>query len=148
MKYLERIVRQAGFRGPLAYHHAHWTRRDAPLLDWLGAEIDHVEARKPRIRVGGDELENLARAGGDEPSNLATSCHKCNTRKSNADKKTFAEKSPLRPVKGKYGEPDNWDGLSTLFVVLAEQSPKTLTSYERDWLNALKRPPDSSGPGS
>jgi 5-methylcytosine-specific restriction endonuclease McrA len=138
MKYLEGIVRQAGISGPLAYHHAHWTRRDAPLLDWVGAEVDHVKARKPRARAGGDETS----PGGNETGNLVTACHKCNLSKGNTAADEHAKKRPLRPVKGKYGEPDNWDGLSTLFVVLAEQS-KRLGSYDRGWYAALKTPSDN-----
>jgi hypothetical protein len=41
-----------------------------------------------------------------------------------------------RHVKGKYGEPENWDGLSALFVILMEQSPEA-TSSEREWLREL-----------
>ena len=29
--------------------------------------------------------------------------------------------SPRRPVKSKYGEPEHWDGLSSLFVILLRQ---------------------------
>ena len=44
MKYLEKLVRQSGVTaGSLAYHDAHWTRRNAPLLDHMGAVIDHVQ---------------------------------------------------------------------------------------------------------
>jgi len=124
MRHLERLVRQAGFGDPLAYHHNNWTRHHAPLLDHMGAEIDHVEVRTPKD---------------DERDNLTTACHKCNTRKGKAAKAVFAKKWPYIPVKGKYGEPVNWDGLSTLFVVLVEQSPKTATKEELDWLKALKK---------
>ena len=40
MKCLERFVRAAGITVPIAYHDAHWTRRNAPLLDYLCAVID------------------------------------------------------------------------------------------------------------
>jgi 5-methylcytosine-specific restriction endonuclease McrA len=126
MKYLERLVRQRGFAGPLAYYHAHWTRRDAPLLDYTGAVIDHIQAR--------------SRGGADTAENFATACNKCNATKSNAGKDDFHRKSPRRPVKGKYGEPENWDGFSTLFVVLVEIAPEPSTVSERDWLRYLKVP--------
>jgi hypothetical protein len=43
-----------------------------------------------------------------------------------------------RYVKEKYGEPENWDGLSALFVILMAQFPEAATSSEREWLRALK----------
>ena len=43
MKFLEREVRKSGRGERLSYYHAHWTRAGAPLLDELGAVIDHVE---------------------------------------------------------------------------------------------------------
>jgi hypothetical protein len=33
MKYLLRELRSSGVDGELAYHHAHWTRANAPLLE-------------------------------------------------------------------------------------------------------------------
>jgi hypothetical protein len=33
---------------------------------------------------------------------------------------------PGKPVKGKHGEPTDWDGLSTVFLVLARQNPSVL----------------------
>jgi hypothetical protein len=59
MRLLEDEVRKAGRSEPLSYYHAHWTRDGAPLLDELGAVIDHVEAHS----TGGATIE----------SNLATS---------------------------------------------------------------------------
>jgi hypothetical protein len=41
-------------------------------------------------------------------------------------------------VKGKYGEPQHWDGLSSLFVVLARENPERLTALERGWLRELE----------
>jgi hypothetical protein len=35
-------------------------------------------------------------------------------------------------------DPQNWDGLTALFVVLAERNTKNLTPVERDWLKAIK----------
>jgi 5-methylcytosine-specific restriction endonuclease McrA len=124
MRYLEHFVRSTGVTEPLAYHHAHWTRRDAPLLDYMGAVIDHVEAHS-----GG---------GKSDKSNLVTACCKCNALKSDAKFEVFQAKLQHHTVKGKYGEPRDWDGLSTLFVILAEREPRKATASERDWLKCLK----------
>jgi hypothetical protein len=43
----------------------------------------------------------------------------------------MGQASYSQPIKGKYGEPQHWDGLSALFVVLG------LTVSERDWLRVL-----------
>src|SRR5579864_3454489 len=91
------VARSSGITEPLAYHDAHWTRRNAPLLDHIGAVIDHVEA--------------YSRGGKDLADNFATACNKCNANKSNASQAEFSLKSPRHAVKGKYGEPQNWDGL-------------------------------------
>ncbi len=90
----------------------------------MGAVIDHAEAH--------------SRGGVDNAENFATACNKCNASKSNAAKDDFSQKSPRRPVKGKYGEPEHWDGLSTLFVILAESAQGTVAASERDWLKYLK----------
>src|SRR6266568_5483311 len=58
MKFLDAETRNATWSG-MAYYHAHWTRDGAPLLDELGAVIDHVEA----FSTGGlDSEENLITA--------------------------------------------------------------------------------------
>jgi hypothetical protein len=124
MKYLQRFVRDAGITTPLAYHDGHWTRRNAPLLDHMGAVIDHVKAH--------------SQAGLNAAENLATACNKCNANKSNSPQDQFGMQSPRRPVQGKYGEPQEWDGLSTLFVILAERNEDDLSASERDWLKQLK----------
>jgi HNH endonuclease len=124
MKYLDRLVRQSGFNGPLAYYDAHWTRHNAPLLDYMGAVIDHVEAH--------------SRSGPDAADNFATACNKCNAYKGNFSAEDHARRSPRQIVKGKYGEPQDWDGLSTLFVVLIEGASETSSASERDWLKHLK----------
>jgi 5-methylcytosine-specific restriction endonuclease McrA len=98
MKYIDRFVRDSGFTGPIAYYDTHWSRRNAPLLDHLGAVIDHVNAHS---RGGLDVLENFA-----------TACNKCNANKSNAPRDEFVTRSPRRTVRGKYGEPQNWDALA------------------------------------
>src|SRR5581483_9285996 len=91
-----------------AYHHPHWTRRDAPLLDYMGAVIDHKEAH----RSGGKSDE----------SNLVTACCKCNALKSDAKFEIFEAKLRRHIVKGKCGEPEHWDGLSALFAILVERA--------------------------
>lgn len=44
----------------------------------------------------------------------------------------------MRPIRGKYGEPKDWDGLSALFVVFAEQGASEISPTEQEWLEALK----------
>jgi hypothetical protein len=124
MRHLERFVRQAGFSGALAYYHAHWSRKDAPLLDHLGANVDHVEAH--------------SKGGAHGPENFVTACNKCNMRKNDARAEDFSKRLPRHKVKGKYGEPTDWDGFSTLFMVLVERDPKAANTSELAWLRALK----------
>ena len=124
MKYLQRFVRDSGITAPIAYHDGHWIRRNAPLLDHMGAVIDHVNAH--------------SRGGPNAAENFATACNKCNANKSNAPQAEFGKKSPRRAVKGKYGEPQEWDGLSTLFVILAERNFEATSASEGDWLRHLK----------
>jgi len=123
MKFLEREIRNAGYSAPLSYHHAHWTRANAPLLDELGAVIDHVEA--------------LSAGGAHSEDNLTTACNKCNGQKSNAARIEWEKRPKHKPIKGKYGPPLCWDGFSTLFVILAQRDPLGLTAVEKDWLRAL-----------
>ena len=42
-------------------------------------------------------------------------------------------------VKGKYGEPHDWDGLSQIFVVLAKSHSHELTVSDKQWLAAITR---------
>jgi 5-methylcytosine-specific restriction endonuclease McrA len=119
MKYLEQIVRQHGVSSPLAYYDVHWTRHNAPLLDHMGAVIDHVEAH--------------SRGGTHGVDNFATACNKCNANKSNSLQDAFSKRSPRRTIRGKYGEPQDWDGLSTLFVVLIEGAPERGSDSEHAW---------------
>jgi hypothetical protein len=79
-----------------------------------------------------------SRGGPDAAENFATACNKCNANKSNAPRDAFGKKSPRRAVKGKYGEPQEWDGLSTLFVILAKRNFEATSASERDWLKHLK----------
>jgi 5-methylcytosine-specific restriction endonuclease McrA len=123
MRLIERDVRTAGKGEPLSYYHAHWTRDGAPLLDELGAVIDHIEAHSA--------------GGSSEEENLATACCKCNVRKSAARLDEWGKRPQRKPIKGKYGEPQHWDGLTALFVVLAQRDRSGLTLSERDWLKVL-----------
>jgi hypothetical protein len=98
----------------------------------LGAVIDHVEAH--------------SRGGADVIANFATACNKCNANKNNTSQDDFKRKSARRMIKGKYGEPQNWDGLSTLFVILVERAPETASLSERHWLKHLKHDGDVGTP--
>lgn len=123
MKFLESEVHRSGHKERLSYHHAHWTREGAPLLDELGAVIDHVDP----FSTGGASTEK----------NLATACNKCNGRKSAAPMDEWSKRPQRQPIKGKYGEPQYWDGLSSVFMILAQRDPAALTVSEKDWLKAL-----------
>jgi hypothetical protein len=123
MKYMQFALKNAGVDEPLAYYHLHGTRRDAPLLDELGACIDHVEA----FSMGGACTED----------NFCTACCKCNVRKSAAPLDRWNERAQRKPVKGKYGEPHHWDGFSHLFVLLANRNKSDLNVSDRAWLKVL-----------
>jgi 5-methylcytosine-specific restriction endonuclease McrA len=93
MKCLARFVREAGMAAPIAYYDLHWTRSNAPLLDHMGAVVDHIEPHS---------------SGGQyEDTNLVTSCCKCNALKSAAKQDIFRASHPRRLIKGRYGEPPN-----------------------------------------
>lgn len=125
MKFLARELRIAGQDEPLAYFHPHWTRDGSPLLDELGAVIDHVQA--------------FCAGAPDAIENLITACNKCNGRKSAASLEKWKRRPVYKPVKGRYGEPQSWDGLSWLFVMFAQRDLGCLTVSEKDWLKALVR---------
>ena len=107
----------------MAYFHPRWRRDVSPLLDHLGAVIDHVEA----YSKGGDHSE----------SNFVTACNKCNARKNSRRADEYERERPGKPVKGKFGEPKHWDGLASLFLVLAEDEHE-LTETEKAWKHALR----------
>lgn len=107
----------------LAYFDPQWRRDAAPLLDRLGAVVDHVEA--------------VSRGGAHDDSNFVTACNKCNARKNSGRVEDFEKRTPRLPVKGKYGEPAHWDGLSAVFLAWAQPRRDELTANEADWLRAL-----------
>jgi hypothetical protein len=123
MKYLQRELTDRGYGG-LALWSPAFNRRDAPLLDELAAAIDHVKA----LSVGGK----------DDRENLATACNKCNTRKNNSDTAKWEREHPAKPINGKFGEPQNWDGFSSLFLFLSKRHASSLTATELQWLEALQ----------
>ncbi len=122
LRFLREFARTRGHGGPLAYHDPRWRRDRAPLLDHLGAVVDHVQA--------------FSHGGAHAEANLVTSCNKCNARKSNTDPEKHEQARRARAVKGKYGEPEHWDGFSTIFVLLAGNATD-LSDSEKGWLAAL-----------
>jgi len=91
---LQRLVEDRGYSLPLAYFHPNWRRDAAPLLDHLGAVIDHLEA--------------LSKGGEHGEANFMTACNKCNARKNSRLAKDYQNDKPGKPVKGKFGEPKHW----------------------------------------
>jgi 5-methylcytosine-specific restriction endonuclease McrA len=132
------FVQGLNYELKIAYHDPQWRRDSAPLLDELGCVIDHVVA--------------FSKGGPHDPDNFATACNKCNGRKSAAEKARYLKKNPPKRIRAKFGEPAHWDGLSSLFVVLARAHGDQLTPTERIWLRELEsyiqKPGESvSGPG-
>jgi len=125
MKLLALEVKMAGNGERLAYYHRNGSREGSPLLDELGAALDHVDA----FSTGGPCSEE----------NLRTACWKCNVRKSSKATTEWDQREKRKPIKGKYGEPQHWDGFASVFVMLAERHFAKLTVDERAaWLKALK----------
>ena len=63
---------------------------------------------------------------------------KCNGRKSAALLGEFRKRPSRKPIKGKCGESQTWDGMASIFATLAERNPAKLTSETRHWLKAIK----------
>jgi 5-methylcytosine-specific restriction endonuclease McrA len=124
LRLLQKFATEAGYSRPLAYYHRNWSRAGAPLLDYMGAVIDHVEA----FAKGGDHGE----------ANFVTACNKCNTRKNDHNPADWERENPPRLVRGKYGEPLHWDGLVSLFLVIAAQGAE-LGSSEKLWEKAIRK---------
>ena len=126
LKYIEQLLRARGHARPVAYYHPNWRRDAAPLLDELGASVDHIDAH--------------ALGGSSETDNLATICAKCNVRKGKLTAAEYLRRNPVKKVRGKHGEPTAWDGLSALFVMLVDDNQRVATATEKQWAAALKRP--------
>ena len=84
-----------------------------------------------------DHVEAYSKQGVHAETNFVTACNKCNTRKSDDKAEDFKRRHPERSVKGTRGEPLHWDGLSSLFLVLAAGAG-LLTVTERGWQRALR----------
>jgi 5-methylcytosine-specific restriction endonuclease McrA len=108
----------------LAYWDPQWRRDKAPLLDELAASVDHVHA--------------YAKGGPHDITNFATICARCNARKGTRSREEHLKADPSWKVKAKYGEPAAWDGLSSVFMLLARRATRKLTPTERAWLAALE----------
>ena len=67
LRHLANLVPDTLLSSPLAYYDLNWRRDRAPLLDELGASIDHVEA--------------FAKGGSHGIENFAAICARCNARK-------------------------------------------------------------------
>ncbi|MGE3495035.1 MAG: HNH endonuclease signature motif containing protein [Gemmatimonadales bacterium] len=127
MKLLQESV-AASAAGPLpAYYDPQWRRDLAPLLDELACSIDHIEA----FSAGGE----------DDPGNFAAICARCNARKSARPKDAFLEDARPWRVRSKHGEPERWDGMTSVFVSLASTTGRKLTPHESAWLKALQSDP-------
>jgi 5-methylcytosine-specific restriction endonuclease McrA len=125
LKRLQHLVEAADPEARVAYWQANWRRDAAPLLDELAASVDHVEA--------------FSRGGSHNTSNFRAVCARCNARKSARDTKSYLDIARPWKVKGKHGEPTTWDGLSSVFVLLASQAPESLSPSERAWLKGLRQ---------
>ena len=124
LKYLEIEARVGLGDSSITYWHPNWRRDQAPLADELGACVDHVMA--------------FSTGGAHDVDNFKTICSRCNSRKSAKTLPQFIEE--LRPwhVSGKYGEPEQWDGLSSTFIHLARKHAALLSPPEREWLSELE----------
>lgn len=109
--------------GPFAWYDLQYRHDLSPMLDYLACVVDHCEAH--------------ARGGSVEESNLVTACDKCNMRKGDRAYVEHMQRFPRRRVNTRYGPPQFWDGLSSLFVTLAADFVDELTARERAWLKVL-----------
>jgi len=124
---MQKELENAGYNN-LAHWRPAYHRQGAPLLDELAAVVDHVRP--------------FAAGGLCNEDNFVTACNRCNMRKNASDPASWERKHPIRVIKGKFGEPEDWDGLSNVFLLLAKRGPESLTQSEKEWLAALdKRSP-------
>lgn len=124
LKFLEWFVGARGFEGLLAYYHERYRRDASPLLDELGLAIDHVKA--------------FAKGGEHSEANFVTACSRCNAKKGDRDASDYATLHPRKAVRSAHGEPVQWDGLASYFVVVARENPSALTPHERKWFVAIE----------
>ena len=124
LKYLAQHVEDHLPGVHLAYWDSRWRRDRSPLLDELGASVDHVVA--------------LANEGPHSIDNFRAICARCNASKSAKEDKVFRSDSKPWKVTGKYGEPRTWDGLSSAFVALTKDLQGRLTANERRWYRAVQ----------
>lgn len=124
LKYMQMWAQDSGCLFPISYYHEHWRRDLSPLADELGVVIDHFQPH--------------SKSKDNREDNLKTACNKCNSRKSDKEYREFVSRELIRHVNGKYGEPQYWDGLSSVFVLLAEKYLNLLTLSERQWLKAFR----------
>ena len=106
-----------------AYYHPNWSRDRAPLLDWLGAVVHRRLAE--------------SRGGGTDLSNLVTACSRCVAQKKDTPEDEFLQTHPRQPPST--NEPTGWDGLSTMFLLLAPNYFRAVSDDEREWLAVLKQ---------
>jgi hypothetical protein len=124
LRLLESFIRRGGHNGKLAYYHLNYRRDKAPLLDEQAAVVDH---RQPHSQAGDDGADNLV-----------TACNRCNMIKGDKRADTFIQGLRRHRVKGKHGEPVDWDGFTSLFIRLADEGDVVLTKSEEHWLCFLK----------
>jgi HNH endonuclease len=85
-----------------------------------------------------DHVEAFAKGGAHDDANFVAACNKCNARKTDSDANVYRQYNPKRLVHGKYGEPKDWDGLVSLFLVLATDDAR-LSPAELRWRAALTK---------
>ena len=85
-----------------------------------------------------DHVNAFSTGGACSQESFRTACWKCNVRRSDASLAKWEQREKRSPVKGKYGEPEHWDGLAALFVFSAERNPTRLTASDKDWLKAMR----------
>lgn len=107
MKLLNRLAPDRG------YYHAHWKRPNSPLLDELGATVDHIHP----VSLGGINAHE----------NYLTACSKCNLKKNNSPIEDWGAVVESLPT--------NWDGLSYLFISLYRSDEADAT--DREWYRLL-----------
>lgn len=124
LKQLSEVIQADHPSLSLAYWNRQWRRDRAPLLDELAASVDHIEA--------------FCKGGAHDITNFATICARCNARKGARSQQEHRAVHIPWVVKGKYGEPKNWDGLASVYVYFARRTSRKLTSSELGWLKALE----------